>query len=95
MYTFKRSTHFKKNYKKLVKNNEFIESKIINTLQKLAEDPFQISLRTHNVVAKGIGKSKSTTVTGDIRIIWNFDTDSKTILLLLNIGGHSGSRSVY
>jgi len=31
----------------------------------------------------------------DLRIIWNFDGENKIVIILLDIGGHSGGKSVY
>ena len=40
------------------------------------------------------GKVYSSFISGDIRIIWEFSNGSLHILVL-NIGGHSGTNNVY
>jgi len=37
----------------------------------------------------------SSKVTGDLRIIWNFNEDQIQVIDLLDIGGHSGNGKVY
>jgi len=37
----------------------------------------------------------SSKVTGDLRIIWNFDKNNNLFLILLDLGGHEGKNKVY
>jgi mRNA-degrading endonuclease YafQ of YafQ-DinJ toxin-antitoxin module len=37
----------------------------------------------------------SSSISGDLRIIWEFSENEINIIDLLDIGGHSGSKSVY
>jgi mRNA-degrading endonuclease YafQ of YafQ-DinJ toxin-antitoxin module len=65
-------------------------------LKILAEDPEHPTLKTHKVNAI-IAKSQlySSSITGDIRIIWDYNNGNINIIDLLDIGGHSGKDKVY
>jgi mRNA interferase YafQ len=89
------SYRYSKKIFKLVSKNHLLQEKIENTLYKLAENPFDISLKTHKVESKICGFAFSSRVTGDLCIIWNFEDGNINIIDLLDIGGHSGSNSVY
>lgn len=52
------------------------------------------NLRTHTVNSKLYKEAYPSRVTKDIRIIWIFDGERNGIMLL-SIGGHSGSAKVY
>lgn len=86
MFAIVYSKSFKKQYKKLIKNNPQMEKRIDTALMKLSQNPEQISHK--------VGNFWSSRVTGDIRIIWEYKQGELT-LLLLKIGGHSGKNSVY
>ncbi len=93
---FIQTKEFKKSYKKLFKHNKELQIKIVKILLKMENDPFYPSLKTHQVsLTKYDKKVWSSSITGDIRIIWTFDNENNLIILLLNIGGHSGTNSVY
>lgn len=94
MYELETTSHFRKKYKKLVAKNLSLRDKIIKTLEQLAKDPRHKSLRSHKIQSSKHGDVVSSCVTGDLRIIWK-NIDDKFVLLLLDIGGHSGHRSVY
>jgi mRNA-degrading endonuclease YafQ of YafQ-DinJ toxin-antitoxin module len=66
----------------------------LKVLSNLIENPFLYSLGTHRVNTPKWGRVYSSRVTKDIRIIWDFK-DKKLIILVLDIGGHEGSKSVY
>ena len=74
------SIGFKKEYKKLIKNNKIIEKRIDVTLDKLLKSPESVSHK--------VGEVWSCRVTGDIRIIWEYK-NGELVLLLLKIGGHN------
>ena len=95
MHILKFSNHFEREFEKLIKYNKSLEKKVDICLLKLAKDPYESSLRTHLVNARLYGRSYSSSVSGDIRIIWQFDGLNKYIISIINIGGHSGSKSVY
>ena len=81
---------FRKKYKKLVSQSPLLTNKIKKTLIYLTTDPYYPSLKTHK-----IGEFRSSTVTGDIRIIWQFSDTTIEVIDLLDIGGHSGANKVY
>ena len=87
--------HFSLSTKKLIKKDRKLGDKIIKTLQILHNNPFDSKLLSHKVNARIYKTNWSSRVTGDIRIIWNFGSDDKLIILLLNIGSHSGNKKVY
>ena len=94
MYKIELSEKFRKKYNQLVKNNEKLKEKINLTFEKLKKDPFETSLRTHKVHTSQFGEIFSSRITGDLRILWSIQNNI-CILLLLDIGGHSGKRNVY
>jgi mRNA-degrading endonuclease YafQ of YafQ-DinJ toxin-antitoxin module len=87
--------YYSKKFKKLVQNNTSLLTQAINVYNLLMENPFHIKLRTHKVNSKIGQKCYNSSITGDIRIIWNFDEDKIQIIDLLDIGGHSGKNGVY
>ncbi|MFA6518777.1 MAG: type II toxin-antitoxin system mRNA interferase toxin, RelE/StbE family [Candidatus Shapirobacteria bacterium] len=85
---------FEKKFSKLTKNNPLLRKQIYQTVETLKLDPYYAGLKTHKVnFGSGI-TARSSRVTGDIRLIWNF-TKEKLVILLLNLGPHSGSKKVY
>ena len=94
MYELQTTSNFRKKYKKLVEKNKKLQSFVQKTLDLLRLNPKYKSLKTHKVFLSQYGEVYSSFVTGDIRIIW-LQVENKLIILLLDIGGHSGSKSVY
>lgn len=88
------SKHYDRQYKKLAKRNSNLNEKILNIIEQLQSNPFRANLRTHTVNSKLYKEAYSSRVTKDIRIIWVFNGESNGIMLL-SIGGHSGSAKVY
>ena len=95
MYKLTRSNHFRQRYKKFTKKNSQLKVSIVKTLYKLEENPFNPSLRTHQVIPKSGKPALSSRVNGDIRIIWEFNKQAINIIFLLDLGGHSGKYRVY
>ncbi|MDX9739273.1 MAG: hypothetical protein RBT33_02835 [Candidatus Dojkabacteria bacterium] len=85
---------FKRRLKKISKKDLILKNLVKETIKSISEDPFQETLRTHQVNISKYGKVYSSSVNKDIRIIWNFQESDMTIHLLI-IGGHSGSNKVY
>ncbi len=83
-----------KKYKKLTTKNKHLQEKIQEILKILVDDPFHSKLKTHKVQITNYGIVYSSSVTKDIRIIWDVENDKLTIVLL-DIGGHSGSKGMY
>lgn len=94
MYELEVTSHFRRKYKKLVAKNKILKDQIALSLKQLAKDPKSKNLRSHKITSSEYGNVFSSSVTGDIRIIWK-EIDDKLVLLLLDIGGHSGARGVY
>lgn len=86
---------FKKSYRKLIKGNAERERRTEKTIRLLLADPFYPSLKTHKVSTRLTGEKYSSRVTGDIRLIWDFDEEDKIRIILIDIGGHSGKHKVY
>ena len=94
MYELQTTSNFRKKYKKLAEKNKKLQNSVQKTLALLRLNPKYKSLKTHKVFLSQYGEVYSSFVTGDIRIIW-LQVKNKLIILLLDIGGHSGSKSVY
>lgn len=95
MYKLLSTKPFDKRYKNLIKRNSELAERFISVFEKLRDDPFEISLETHKVNSRKYGETFSSSVTGDIRVIWILDKEQTLIIILLDIGGHSGSKKVY
>ena len=94
-YRLRFTKSFENRYIKLLKKNRQLKEKVDRTLEILKNNPFNPSLKTHKVVSRNVGEAFASGVTGDIRIIWHFDKFEILVIILLDIGGHSGSRKVY
>jgi len=95
MYILVPSPLFKKKYKKLVQKNRDIRKYVEKTLILLEKDPCASALGSHKVIWKQGKKAFSSSVTGDIRIIWDYHYGQAHILDILDIGGHEGGKKVY
>jgi len=95
MYKLRVTSSYKNTFDKLARNDETLKKRVMVTLLKLAENPKHPSLHSHKVNTIAYGQRWSSSVTGDIRIIWDYDTEDRLIILLLDIGGHSGTHKVY
>jgi mRNA-degrading endonuclease YafQ of YafQ-DinJ toxin-antitoxin module len=60
----------------------------------LANDPATPKLKTHKVLIEG-ERLFSSSVTGDLRIIWRYAPTGLEVIDLLDIGGHEGGKKVY
>ena len=95
MFTLIFTKPFDKSYKSIIKENKEIAKKARKALLLLEQDPFYPSLKTHRANTKNYGAKWSSWVTGDIRIIWDYDTENRLVIILLDIGKHSGTHKVY
>jgi mRNA-degrading endonuclease YafQ of YafQ-DinJ toxin-antitoxin module len=96
MYILKPTKYFSKKLAKFLKQNSLLKIKVAQSLKLLENNPLDTKLKTHKVNTPKFGDSNSSTVTGDIRIIWIYGNGSEVkILELLDIGGHSGNKGVY
>ncbi|OGI19659.1 MAG: hypothetical protein A3B68_01510 [Candidatus Melainabacteria bacterium RIFCSPHIGHO2_02_FULL_34_12] len=94
MYELQTTSNFRKKYKKFAEKNKELQNSVQKTLALLRVNPKYKSLKTHKVFLSQYGEVYSSFVTGDIRIIW-MQIKNKLIILLLDLGGHSGGRGVY
>ena len=94
MYEIQSISAFRKKYRKLIERNKKLEKAILQTIDLLKANPKYKSLKTHKVFLSNYGEVYSSYVTGDIRIIW-MQIENKLIILLLDVGGHSGGKGVY
>lgn len=81
---------FKKNFRRLIKKNPQLKSKILAVLELLSNDPFTPSLKSHKLTGQLEGLW-SCSVTYDCRIIFAFRKDSITaedLIVLIDIGSH-------
>lgn len=95
MYVLRFARTFAPSYKSLIKDNEKLEKRTEKALRLLKNDPFYPSLKSHKVNTRNFGEKWSSFVTGDLRIIWDFDEIEKQIILLFTITKHSGSHREY
>ena len=86
MYKLLVTKDFDENYIKVTKANRNTQKKVQKAILLLKQNPFYPSLKTHKVTSKNYGEKWSSWATGDIRIIWNFDTKQQLTILLLTIG---------
>jgi mRNA-degrading endonuclease YafQ of YafQ-DinJ toxin-antitoxin module len=86
---------FKNSQIKVVGDDQQLKKRLKTTLQKLSMNPAHSSLNSHKVNTPNHGERWSSWVTGDIRIIWDYDKEKRLVILLLDIGGHSGAHKVY
>lgn len=95
MFLLNFTVTFNSHRDKVVGNNEVLNKRLKTTLQKLALSPAHPSLHSHKVDTLAYGQRWSSSVTREIRIIWDYDSENRLIILLLDIGGHSGTHKVY
>jgi mRNA interferase YafQ len=72
MYKIVTIPEFDKLFVKITKNNSLLKIKIIACIEKLAQDPFYPSLRSHKVDTKKYNEVWSSSINGDWRIVWAF-----------------------
>jgi len=94
-YKIRYHSNFEKSLLKITKQDKLLQERVIKVLLLLVENPNYPSLKSHKVQTPNFGECWSSRVTGDIRLIWDFDEDDNVIILVLDIGGHSGSSKVY
>jgi addiction module RelE/StbE family toxin len=93
MYLLIFTSSFNKDYKKIIKRNTLLQKRILKSLTLLSNNPNYQSLRTHKVNSIEFDNVWSSWVTGDVRIIWEYNNN--TAIKLLALGTHSGSNKVY
>lgn len=93
-FTLRPLPRFARKFKKLVQPGSALAVRFERTLTLLAQNPAAPSLRTHKVNLAGV-KVYSSSVTGDLRVIWRYADGVLDVIDLLDVGGHEGSRGVY
>ena len=93
--SFQVSENFKRRSTKLIKSGSITNSLIGKVIELICNNPGNPRLRTHKVNSRNFGKKYSSKVTGDVRIIWDYSETDPKVIILLDIGGHSGKHSVY
>lgn len=95
MFQLKFAQSFFKVYKSLLKKNPRLKTKIVKILKDLAKDPKTPSLKSHKVDTRKFGKRWASKVTGNLRIIWDYDKNQQLTILILSLGSHTGKHKVY
>ena len=95
MFLLNFTSTFLSHKEKVIGNDQKLNKRLRTTLEKLAIDPKHPSLKTHKADTKNYGEKWSSWVTGDIRIIWDYDSENRLIIILLDMGKHSGTHKVY
>jgi mRNA-degrading endonuclease YafQ of YafQ-DinJ toxin-antitoxin module len=95
MYHVVLSKIFEKRLALFVNQNKALEDKISNALDSLASDPTNPSLKSHKVNSKDFGMVWSSRVTGDLRLLWIYDSKIKLVIIALTLGTHTDKYKVY
>jgi len=95
MYKILLVKSFLEDYKRLTFKDNILKKKIQKAIELLSKDPFYPSLKSHKVHARNIGSAWSSWVSGDIRIIWEYNKGNQLTIDALSIGSHTGKNSVY
>src|SRR3989344_7877893 len=95
MYAMVATPAFDETYKKLIKDSQEKEKRTKKAIKLMRTDPFYPSLKSHKVNTRNFGQKWSSFITGDLRIIWDFDEAKKKIILLFAVTKHSGSHREY
>jgi mRNA-degrading endonuclease RelE of RelBE toxin-antitoxin system len=93
-YKYNFTKNFERKSSKLFKKNQALRKRFYKTLYKILKDPFYKGLRTHKVNSPKWGKIYSSRITKDLRVLWDF-SQNELIIIVVDIGGHEGSKAVY
>lgn len=94
MYTIFPTKAFSRKAKKLL-NTKQLKELFKKCIEILELDPFAKNLSTHKVQSRKYGLMYSSRISGDLRLIWNFDEDDRIVIILFDVGGHEGGNKVY
>lgn len=95
VYTILTTSDYIRKAKRITKRNNYLLGRYKEVTDKLARNPFDPSLSTHKINNPIYGKVFSSSVNGDIRILWEYDDEKEVVILLLTTGRHSGGMNVY
>jgi len=95
MYVQFSTPTFDKAYKKIIKGDLEKEKRTKKAIKLMRTDPFYPSLKSHKVKTRNFGEKWSSWITGDLRIIWDFDPEEKMRIMLFVIVTHTGTHREY
>lgn len=95
MYVLIYTKTFDRSYSEILRGDQKKEKRAKKALKFLQQDPFYPSLKSHKVNTRHFGERWSSWVTGNLRIIWDFDRENNITILLLAITEHSGTHREY
>ncbi len=95
MYVLHFASSFDSSYKALIKGHAEFEKRAQKALRLLKNNPLYPSLKSHKVNTRNFGEKWSSWITGDLRIIWDFDKKEMQNILLFAITKHSGPHREY
>ena len=95
MYELRFTKPFDTSYLRLLRKEKALIKNVDKALKQLQENPFYTSLKSHKTYTRNYGVRWSSWVTGDVRIILDFDKELILTIILLDIGKHSGAQKVY
>lgn len=95
MIIINKTKYFLKKAKKLLNKNLQLILKVNETVELLQNNPKDLKLASHKVKTPKFGYCFSSSITGDLRLIWRYNNGLVEIIDLLDIGGHSGGGKVY
>jgi mRNA-degrading endonuclease YafQ of YafQ-DinJ toxin-antitoxin module len=93
-YSLNTSSRVDKKIQKLIKGDKKLDKRLRKVFRQLEVNPFYKGLKTHRVYTPKWEEAYSSRVTGDLRLIWYLYEDN-LLILIIDIGGHEGSKSVY
>lgn len=95
MYVLRFLITFPLTYNKIIKGNGENEKRTKKAFNFLQQNPFHPSPKSHKVNTKNFGVRRSSWVSGDLRIIWDFDPQEKMIIVIFAIAKHTGKYKEY
>lgn len=95
MYILIYTKTFDASYSEIITGDQEKEKRTQKALNLLRLDPFYPSLKSHKVATRNFGERWSSWITGDLRIIWDFDKEQRLTILLLAITKHAGTHRQY
>lgn len=79
---------FEKHYKQRIFNNPKLKEKFKAKLALFLSNPHDSSLKSHKLIGNK-EEFRAFSVTGDIRLIYYFESDTGNVLVLYDIGKHN------
>lgn len=95
MFDLLTTNNYDETYANVTKRDKILQKRVQKALKLLRQDPFHPSLKSHKVATRNFGERWSSWITGDLRIIWDFDEEQRLTILLLALTEHSGTHREY